>query len=251
MIGVAATHTPTQAPLRVLVHGASGRVGQMLLRLVLADPALQLVGALVRTDSAWCGRRVLDSALHYSAQWPEQVDVVIDFALPAAFDDLLDHVLQRGCALVSGTTGLSAAQVARLAHCAASVPLLWASNFSLGAAVLAELVRRARELLPESFEVAVFESHHSAKRDAPSGTALTLAAAAAGAGGELPDICSLRAGQIIGEHEVYFAGPAERLELVHRAADRSVFAHGALSAARWLSTRKPGRYEIRDMVLGA
>jgi 4-hydroxy-tetrahydrodipicolinate reductase len=185
----------------------------------------------------------------YGTTWPEQSDVVIDFALPTAFDALLDEVSRSGCALVSGTTGLSAAQQIRLDHCAAEVPLMWASNFSFGAAVLTELVRRARELLPENFEVALFESHHSAKRDAPSGTALTLANAARGSDGVVPPISSLRAGQIIGEHEVYFAGPAERLELVHRAADRSLFARGALSAASWLSGRAVGRYEVRDMLL--
>jgi 4-hydroxy-tetrahydrodipicolinate reductase len=237
---------------RLLVHGAGGRIGQLLLPLVLADPRWQLVAALVRRESALTGQPVAGSTLRYSTDWPasvDAVDVVVDFALPAAFDALLDQVQQRGCALVSGTTGLSDDQRKRLRECAQHAPLLWASNFSLGAAVLAELVRRATELLPESFDVAVFESHHSGKRDAPSGTALTLAAAAARDPAHVPSICSLRAGQIVGEHEVYFAGPAERIELVHRAADRSVFARGALSAARWLMGRGPGEYQVRDVVL--
>lgn len=234
---------------KLLVHGAAGRIGQLLLPLVLADEQFELVAALVRADSALSGLQVPGTTLHYGSAWPAQVDVVIDFALPQAFDALLDEVRRRRCALVSGTTGLSADQHAGLDDCALSCAVLWASNFSYGAAVLAELLGRARELLPESFEVAVFESHHSAKRDAPSGTALTLAAAAATAGQSLPPISSLRAGQIVGEHEVYFAGPAERLELVHRAADRSVFARGALAAARWLAGKTAGRYVVRDVVL--
>lgn len=241
-------------PARLLIHGAGGRIGQLLLPLVAADPQWQLVGALVRAESALCDQPVPGCPLRYSANWPvapDAVDVVIDFALPAAFDALLDQVQERRCALISGTTGLTVAQHTRLRDCAQLAPVLWASNFSLGAAVLAELVRRATELLPESFEVAVFESHHSAKRDAPSGTALTLAAAAARDPAHLPTISSLRAGQIVGEHEVYFAGPAERIELVHRAADRSVFARGALAAARWLLRRAPGEYQIRDVVLSA
>lgn len=237
------------APRKLVLHGAAGRIGQLLLPLVQADPQFELVAALVSASSARLGEPVAGTALRYETRWPRQMDVVIDFALPQAFDALLEQVDAQGCALVSGTTGLSDDQQSRLQQLALRAPVLWASNFSLGAAVLAELLRRARELLPESFEVAVFESHHSAKRDAPSGTALTLAAAASAPGQPLPPISSLRAGHIVGEHEVYFAGPAERLELVHRAADRSVFARGALQAAHWLCGRAPGHYAVADVVL--
>lgn len=253
MAGSTSNAGTSGAPLRVLVHGAGGRVGQLLLPLIQADAGLELVGALVRAGSAWDGQPVAAGradGVHYSAQWPAPavaVDVVIDFALPSAFAALLQEVRARGCALVSGTTGLDDAQQAALDTLAQQVPVLWASNFSLGVAVLTRLVREARALLPPSFECAVFESHHSAKRDAPSGTALTLAAAAAGEG-SAPPISSLRAGRIVGEHEVYFAGAAERLELVHRAADRNVFAHGALAAARWIAGRAAGRYAL-DAVL--
>lgn len=239
-------------PLKLAIHGGAGRVGRLLVDLALADPRFELAAVLVRPDSPLAGSAAhARSPLPFTTEWPETVDVVVDFSLPAALPGVLEQVRRRpGCALVCGTTGLDLGAVAALDELAMQRPMLWASNFALGAAVLTELARLARALLPAEFEGAIFEAHHSSKLDAPSGTALTLADAMAEAGAR-PQCSSLRAGPIVGEHTVWLAGPAERLELCHRATDRSLFARGALAAAAWLHGRAPGRYHVRDLLLRA
>ncbi|MCL7713660.1 4-hydroxy-tetrahydrodipicolinate reductase [Stenotrophomonas mori] len=234
------------APVRVVIHGASGRMGQALLRLAADDPALQVVAAVVRRAPA---QRVIDGVPHFAASELSGVpafDAAIDFSLPDGFDPVLALCLARGAALVSGTTGLDAAQQAALAAAAQRIPLTWATNFSLGVAVLAELVERAAASLP-GWDCDIVESHHVHKQDAPSGTALTLGEAARQGGAEAR-YASLRAGDIVGEHLVQFSGLGERLELVHRAGNRDIFARGALHVARQLPGRPPGHYRVRDLV---
>ena len=177
-------------------------------------------------------------------------DVAIDFSLPVAFEPLLALCRQRGAALVSGTTGLSAGHFAALDAAAAGIPVLWAPNFSVGVAVLAELVRQAAAALP-GWDADIVEAHHVHKKDAPSGTALQLGAAVEAGRGRAPNYASLRAGDIVGEHTVQLAGPGERLELVHRAGNRDIFARGALEAARRLAGRAPGRVGLGELLLAA
>ena len=173
-------------------------------------------------------------------------DVAIDFSLPNAFDGILALCEARGRPLVSGTTGLTAAQLEALEGAAARIPIAWASNFSLGVAILHELVERAARALP-GWDCDIVEAHHTRKLDAPSGTALTLGEAAAAAGADVR-YASLRAGDIVGEHLVQFAGQGERIELVHRATNRDIFARGAMHVARRLHGRAPGRYRVRDLL---
>lgn len=173
-------------------------------------------------------------------------DVVIDFSLPEGFDSILSLCAQRGAALVSGTTGLSDSQRQALAEASAHIPLVWASNFSLGVAVLTELTERAAKALA-GWDCDIVESHHTQKKDAPSGTALTLGQAASTAGAEV-HYSSLRAGDIVGEHTVQFAGLGERIELIHRATNRDIFARGALHAARRLVGKPAGSYRVRDLL---
>jgi len=154
--------------------------------------------------------------------------------------------VERGAGLVSGTTGLDAGQQAALTAAATRIPLVWASNFSLGVAILTELVERAAASLP-GWDCDIVESHHIHKQDAPSGTALTLGAAAEHAGAT-PRYASLRAGDIVGEHLVQFSGLGERLELIHRATNRDIFARGALHVARQFPGRPSGYYQIRDFL---
>ena len=173
-------------------------------------------------------------------------DVAIDFSLPGAFGGILATCLEKGAGLVSGTTGLAESDVASMTAAAARIPIVWSSNFSLGVAVLASLVERAAQALP-GWDCDIIESHHTAKRDAPSGTALSLGEVITAAG-TTPRYASIRAGDIIGEHTVQFATDGERLELIHRASSRDIFARGALHAARWLARRQPGLYSLRDIV---
>ncbi|WP_222564527.1 4-hydroxy-tetrahydrodipicolinate reductase [Novilysobacter antarcticus] len=232
---------------RLLIHGVSGRMGQSLLRLAAERDDLQVVAAVSRSKPS---QRVLDGLPYFASSELSGVpafDVAVDFSLAAGFDPILTVCVQRGAALVSGTTGLESAQREALGRAAERIAVLSAANFSLGVAVLEELIERAASAL-QGWDCDIVESHHKHKLDAPSGTALALGARAE-QGGAQPRYASLRAGDIVGEHTVQFTGPGERIELVHRATSRDVFARGALHAAAWLAGREPGRYQLRDMLL--
>lgn len=230
-------------PLKLLVHGASGRMGRALLRFIEADEALQLAVAVTASGGHDLGgvNQLPASRLDEAPDF----DVAIDFSLPAGFDALLASCRNRGRPLVSGTTGLSQAQREALERAGHEIPVLWSANFSVGVTVLAELVRRASAALP-GWDCDIVESHHVNKLDAPSGTALMLGASVEAGRGRPPAYASLRAGDIVGEHLVQMSGAGERLELVHRASDRDIFARGALHAAQWLSGQTPGRYAMKD-----
>ena len=236
-------------PLRILIHGASGRMGQALLRLAAGAPARWKVAAAVAGRPP--SQRVIDGVPHFGAAelgGAPDFDVAIDFSLPQGFDPLLAQCVQRKRPLVSGTTGLSPAQRQALQDAAGTIPLLWASNFSVGVAVLDALVEQAARAL-EGWDCDIVESHHVHKQDAPSGTALTLGESAA-RGGSQARYASLRAGDIVGEHLVQFAGQGERIELVHRATNRDIFARGALQAASALAARPAGLYSMRGLLFG-
>lgn len=224
-------------------------MGQTLLRLVAESPdAWQAVAAVDRRAPA---ARVVEGVAFFAAGELSGVpdfDVAIDFSLPEGFDPILALCKERGRALVSGTTGLAPDQRQALEAAADAIPLLWASNYSVGVAVLNELVKRAARVLP-GWDCDIVESHHVHKKDAPSGTALTLGEAAQ-QGGAQPRYASLRAGDIVGEHLVQFAGQGERVELVHRATSRDIFARGALQAASRLHGRGPGLYTMRGLLFG-
>lgn len=237
------------APIRLGVFGAGGRLGRRIVGLVDGHPPLKLTRALGRRDDADFG----------------DCDVVIDVAVAAATGDLLGRL--GDAALVTGVTGRDDVQAAAIEARSKTAPVLVAANFSVGVALLTRLVRQAAAALPD-FDAEIFEIHHRRKLDAPSGTALHLGRAVAegqdldwptaralrdGPTGPRGDaevgLAALRGGGVTGEHTVYLFGPGERLELTHRAADRAVFAHGALRCARWLAGRPAGLYGV-DAVLG-
>lgn len=235
-------------PIRLLIHGASGRMGQALVRLYGEYPRLQLVAAVAGRNAP-----SIEGVPGFTAAQLDQVppfDVCVDFSLPEAFEPMLACCAERGAAVVSGTTGLSAAQMARFDAAAAHVPVLWAANFSLGVAVLSDLVRRAAQALPQ-WQRDIVESHHIHKQDAPSGTALALGQAMVEGGGPEPHYASLRAGDIVGEHLVQFAGMGERIELTHRATNRDIFARGALHCAAELAGRPATRYSVIELLASA
>jgi 4-hydroxy-tetrahydrodipicolinate reductase len=250
----------------VAVVGASGRTGSRVAAQVLRANDLELVAAVVSPGSAALGVDVGGVVMtELSASTLERAQVVIDFSLPAGLGALLDHLGER--ALVTGTTGLDGDLMNRLASQASSGPVLTAANFSTGINVLLDAVARAAAALP-GWHVEVVEAHHVGKRDAPSGTALALGKAAAFARGldldstaihgrHGADIArtadeigfhTLRAGDVVGDHRVWLVGEGERLELRHAATSRDVFAAGAIRAARWLLTQKPGRYTMAEML---
>lgn len=194
----------------------------------------------------------------------DRADVLIDFSAPAALTGSLDRARTASIPLIIGTTGLDALADRRIADVAADIAVLQSANMSLGINLLEHLTRQAAARLGADWDVEILEMHHAAKRDAPSGTALMLGAAAASArgidatassadrNGERPPgaigYASLRGGTVAGDHDVIFAGPSERLILSHRAESRAVFARGALTAARWIAGKPPGRYTMADVL---
>jgi 4-hydroxy-tetrahydrodipicolinate reductase len=227
-------------PIRLLIHGASGRMGRALLRLAAEDARFVVTAAVSGQGRALPETGASPVFAVDALDAVPAFDVCIDFSLSEGFGRIFAFCVARGAALVSGTTGLPSVPET------APIPFLWASNFSVGVAVLAELVRRAAKALP-AWDVDIVESHHVHKKDAPSGTALTLGAAT---GRDAVRYASLRAGDIVGEHTVQFTGRGERIELVHRATNRDLFARGALEAASRMRGRAPGRYSVTDVLLG-
>jgi len=255
--------------LRLAINGASGRMGHELLRLVQADRRFELARAVVAPGSQHDGTSLPGTSLHYVHDWSEApaLDVVVDFSGPAGLAAALDHCLAHGVAMVTGTTGLDAGLAGRLAAAAGQVPLLRAANFSLGVAVLARLLREASAALRD-WDLEIVEAHHGRKEDAPSGTALALGEVAAAARGTTLGhdavyaregrtgarrhgeigFAVVRGGDIVGEHQALLIGQGERVELAHRATDRSIFARGALEAACWLAGKPPGAYDLDTML---
>ena len=177
-------------------------------------------------------------------------DVAIDFSNADAITEISAAALQHRKPLVIGTTGHSREQRRLIEETAQSLPVVFASNFSIGVNVLFWLTRKAAEQLGGDFDAEIIETHHKMKKDAPSGTAKTLAEvlkATKKTQTEIP-IQSIREGDVVGEHTVIFRGPSERLELTHRAASRGIFARGALHAAKWIINQPPGLYSMQDVL---
>lgn len=225
-------------------------MGRRLAALIAETPDLSLAGGLEHDDAAL----------------PPETQVLIDFSSPEGFRHWLKACQDARVAFVSGTTGLSDADISRLDDAAKTIPVLHATNTSLGVAVLNKLAADAAQLLGDDYDIEIVESHHRQKKDAPSGTADTLAnhilaalgrsreALVFGRHGLSPrepgtiGIHSLRLGDIIGVHTVHFATGGERLELTHKATSRNTFAEGALRAARWIAGKPPGHYAIDDVL---
>jgi 4-hydroxy-tetrahydrodipicolinate reductase len=265
------------AELRVAVAGAGGRMGQALLRAVLAESRMRLVGALDRPEAAAqgqdagmlagtgaCGVAVTADPLPVLAG----ADVLFDFTAPEASIAYSELSAQARIVHVIGTTGLTPKHEERLKAAARHCRIVRSGNMSLGVNLLAGLVRRAAAVLGPDYDIEIVETHHRHKVDAPSGTALLLGRAAAegrgialgensvrvrdGHTGPRPEgaigFQSLRGGSVVGEHTVVLAGEGERIELIHRAESRDIFARGALRAAFWAFDRKPGLYDMADVM---
>ena len=255
---------------RVAVVGALGRMGERVRAAVEAAPNAQVAGALEASGHAGLGTEVADGVVVVDdpAAAFAGCEVVIDFSVPKATLENLAVAADAGVAYVTGTTGFDDAGRDEIARHARRVPVVHAPNFSVAVNVLAWLVREAAQKLGPDYDAELFEIHHSAKRDAPSGTALLLAeAVAAGRAVELSDhlrlerageigarpngeigVATLRGGDNSGEHTVYFVGGGERIELIHRAHTRDHFARGAVRAAEWVVGKPAGLHPIEEML---
>lgn len=261
----------------IVVTGASGRMGRMLIGLVAETPGVRLAGALERPGHPWIGRdageaaggpplgvAVSDDAVAVIAQ----AQAVIDFSAPGATVAFAELTAQARAVHVIGTTGLDGAQLDRLRAAARHAPIIRAGNMSLGVNLLVGLTRRVAAALGADWDIEVIEAHHRMKVDAPSGTALMLGEAAAeGRGATLADLriparegntgarpaggigfAAIRGGDVVGEHDVVFAGTGERIVLRHVATDRAIFARGAIRAAIWGQDKGPGEYDMQDVL---
>ncbi len=261
----------------IVVTGASGRMGQTLIRLAEGSDRMKLVACVERAGHAWIGRdvgeamggapigvTVTDDPLEAFAK----AQAVVDFTSPAATVEFAALAAQARAVHVIGTTGLEAEHLARIDSASRHAVIVRAGNMSLGVNLLVRLTEKVAAALEADWDIEVVEAHHRMKVDAPSGTALMLgAAAAAGRGVVLEDarvsgrdgitgvretgmigFSAIRGGDIVGEHDVIFAGMGERVILRHVATDRAIFARGALRAAVWGQGKKPGQYDMMDVL---
>ena len=239
---------------RIIITGSKGRMGRALIGCAAQHPNLQLVGQIDQGDDL---KLVID-----------QGDVVIDFSSHSATPGIAALCAEHKKAMVIGTTGHSDEGKAQIAGFQSRIPIVLSSNFSTGVNALFWLARKAAEILGPGFDLEIIEMHHRLKRDAPSGTAKTLAEILAavrqqqlerivrhGRSGivgqrtaEEIGIHSMRGGDVVGDHTVVFANVGERVELTHKASSRETFATGALRAAEWVATQKPGLYDMQHVL---
>lgn len=223
---------------RFAIVGADGRMGQRIDALAIDDDAVHVAARITAGNSSESARI-------------STIDVIIDFSSEEGTRTAISIARATGAALLVGTTGLSREVDGALRELAKISAVLIAPNTSLGVAVTKRLARLAAELLgPSGWSVDIIESHHDRKKDAPSGTALALARALADGGMSLENgqIHAIRAGDTIGEHEIRFAGPSERIHIMHQAVTRDLFAAGALRGAKWLAGKPAGLYTMEDIL---
>jgi 4-hydroxy-tetrahydrodipicolinate reductase len=262
--------------MKIGIAGCTGRMGLALITTVNETEGVTLAAGSIRPDQPVPDRDFwLGSGIKGEVQVETSADAlfaasdaVIDFTTPASTLALASQAAATGKPLVIGTTGLSAEQFRELGQYANNAPIVWASNMSVGVTLLTELVREVAKKLDPAFDIEIVEMHHRHKVDAPSGTALSLGRAAAqgrgvdfdamaclsreGQTGARPmgeiGFATLRGGDVIGDHTVVFAGQGERIELTHKSSSRSIYAYGAVRAARWLAAKPAGLYNMHDVL---
>ena len=263
--------------IAVGVVGVGGRMGVMTLKVIMEDPLANIAGGVVRTGSPMVGVDLgtIAGGDQFGIQVTDQLlevfsksDVVIDFSLPDAGAKIIEAALSTSTPLVVGTTGLTKSQEQALMDTSKMIPLVYASNTSLGINLLFALVEQISRALPADFDIEVLDFHHNKKIDSPSGTALSLGHAAArgrdsnfdavaklsreGEVGRRKEgeigFAALRGGNVIGEHSVIFAGAGERIEVAHKTSGREIYASGALRAAHWVYQQSCGFYTMRDVL---
>ena len=249
--------------IKVVVCGALGRMGMTVGRLVNEAPDMELVGCIDLRGGSFFGVDVTEASLIDPLLASARPDVLIDFTAPSASVSHVRAAAKSRTAVIVGTTGISPEQRAEMAKAIeGAIPAVISSNFSIGVNIFWNLLREAARMLPE-YDVEVLEAHHRYKKDAPSGTAKTILQILDEELGSREKMYGregmmergreigvhvIRGGDIVGDHSVLFSGNFETIELSHRAYDRTVFAHGALKAARWVVGKKPGLYGMHDVL---
>jgi 4-hydroxy-tetrahydrodipicolinate reductase len=265
------------AKTKIGVVGCGGRMGRMLVAEIAATEGCTIAGGSEAPGSPWVNQdigelaglgRIGISVGETVDKLMRDSDVVLEFTSPTATAEHVALAAKLGKPMVIGTTGLSPEQGDIVREAAGSVPIVWAPNMSLGVNVLLSVVEEVARRLGPDWDIEILEMHHRAKVDAPSGTALALGqAAAAGREVVLEEVeqrardgitgprrsgdigfAALRGGDVTGDHHVIFAGAGERLELIHRATTRAIYAKGAVRAARWVAGQKPGLYGMKEVL---
>ncbi len=253
-------------PIKVIISGVSGRIGRRLLKLVLADNKFKLVAGLVSPGSKYLGRDLGDliqanatGLVAIGSLAEVKADVVIDFAQPEGFDELVDYCVLQQTALVSGTTGLSQDSFDRIGQASKYIPIMWTSNFSLNIQILKNLLQVIKKTNPNG-QFSITETHHMHKKDMPSGTAISLAQAMTSQSsmvktgdasfqlGEV-NIHAKRMGEVPGTHEITCQLADEVITLKHEAHDPTIFAQGALNAAKWINGKPVGFYDLNAVLM--
>ncbi len=249
--------------VRIIMHGCNGKMGQVITGIVAGDADAEIVAGIDMVDNRDNGYPVFTNIYDCDVE----ADVIVDFAAAAAVDNLLNYTLERKIPVVLCTTGLSKEQLEKVKETSAEVAILKSANMSLGINTLMKLLKDAANVFaPAGYDIEIVEKHHNQKLDAPSGTAIALADAINEArdneyeyvydrsqvrqkrGKKELGISAVRGGTIVGEHEVLFAGIDEVIEFKHTAYSKSVFAKGAVEAAKFLKEKKPGMYDMADVI---
>ena len=249
--------------IKVVVCGASGRMGQTIGRMVHEAPDMELVGGINLKPSTFFGAEIVEAKDADALIKRTKADVLIDFTVASAVVGNVQVAARNNCALIVGTTGISPAQRAEMDKAILGhVPAVITTNFSIGVAIFQQLVRESARLLKD-YDIEVIEAHHRNKLDAPSGTAKTILQIIEEEAGSREKLYGregmkkreneigvhvIRGGDIVGDHKVMYSKNFETIELTHRAYDRSVFASGALLAAKWVVGKKPGIYDMNDVL---
>jgi 4-hydroxy-tetrahydrodipicolinate reductase len=225
--------------MKIAVNGACGRMGQTVLR-VAREMGIEVAEAIDVAPAP--------PGLEVSRSLTKKVDALVDFSTPEAALERLAECVRSGTPAVICTTGFTEAQRARIADAARSIPVVLSSNTSVGVNLLFKLVPEVARVLGKDYDIDLIETHHRFKKDAPSGTAKTLAERIEAATGRRPNVHAVRSGDVVGEHRVVFGSIGDSIEIVHRASSRDIFARGALEAARWVARARPGLYSMLDVL---
>ncbi len=262
---------------KIAIFGANGRMGRVLIEATELDEEVTLSGASVRADSKWVGFDVGELAgigargIKVAASLDatvDNIDVIIDFTLPAALEANLNWCIEHEKPVVIGTTGLNDSEKQLLNNAAQHIPIVFAANYSVGVNLMLSLVRQTAKVMGESADIEIIEAHHRFKKDAPSGTAVAIGEAIADELGRDLNACAVygregdtgerqqstigfatvRGGDVVGDHTALFADIGERVEITHKASSRLTFAKGAVKAAKWLKSKPAGLYSMEDVL---
>jgi 4-hydroxy-tetrahydrodipicolinate reductase len=253
---------------KLIIVGAAGKMGRRISALAAESKKFDIIGAIEDKSCPQIGKDLEQIGVKISSEFPPNADVVIDFSLPDAFDNTLNYCLKQNCSLVLGTTGLSTGQIKKIDDAAKKIPLIQATNMSVGMNLLFETVGQVANKLGDEYDIEITEAHHRFKKDSPSGSAMTLAERMASAtnkkfpdcldigrkGKDVPrkkgsiGIQAIRLGDTVGEHSVMFGTSGETVTISHSAHSRDTFASGAVRAALWLVGKKAARYSMADVL---